>query len=75
MKIHRFFGKFVIVDNRIVINDVELVHQIKKVLRLAVGEKLMLCMEDGKELLCKIDLLNKNVEVFIISMKKIKMNH
>ena len=57
-KIHRFFYDFKIVDNVININDLEIVNQIKNVLKLKISEKLILFF-DNKEVLCSVDSINK----------------
>ena len=72
MKIHRFFGNFVIVDNRIVIDDDELVHQMKNVLHLKAGERILLCNEDKNEYMVKIMHIEKNINTKIISSGKNK---
>ncbi len=46
MKIHRFIGAFDFSQPNITITDPEFVHQIRDVLRLKIGEGLILC--DGK---------------------------
>ena len=57
-KIHRFFYNFKVVDDIVNIDDFEIVNQIKNVLKLEIGEKLILFF-DGKEILCSIDCINK----------------
>ena len=51
---HRFIGKFPISDDKFWIGDEELVHQIRDVLKLRVGEKITLVGEDAKEAICEI---------------------
>lgn len=51
---HRFIGKFPISDEKFWIGDNELVHQIKDVLRLRAGEKIILVGENAKEAICEI---------------------
>lgn len=51
---HRFIGKFPIADDKFWVGDEELVHQIKDVLKLRVGEKIVLVGDAGKEAVCEI---------------------
>src|SRR3989344_4947911 len=46
MKIHRFIGNFKIKIGALRINDEELLNQLRNVLKLKVGEKIILC--DGR---------------------------
>ena len=46
MKLHRFIGKFDLSKKELSINDVDFINQAKNVLRLKIGDKLILC--DGK---------------------------
>ncbi len=46
MRLNRFFGKFDLSKKQLVINDSDFFNQIKNVLRLKVGDSLILC--DGK---------------------------
>ncbi|MEW6617300.1 MAG: RsmE family RNA methyltransferase [Patescibacteria group bacterium] len=72
MKIHRFFGKFVIVDKGIMIGEKEMVHQIKNVLHLKIGEKILLCDENKNEYMVEITRIEKKVDTKIISSGKNK---
>jgi 16S rRNA (uracil1498-N3)-methyltransferase len=71
MKIHRFFVKEKIIDSsEISISDTELVHQIKNVLRLKVGETVSILDNTGAEFLCKVkDILKKELIFSKESMK------
>lgn len=58
---HRFIGRFPISDKKFWIGDEELVHQIRDVLKLHIGEKITLIDEEGssrsgagKEAICEI---------------------
>lgn len=51
---HRFIGKFPISDDKFWVGDKELVHQIKDVLKLHVGEKITLVGDAQKEAICEI---------------------
>ncbi len=51
---HRFIGKFPISDNEFWVGDEELVHQVRDVLKLRVGEKIVLVGGEGKEAICEI---------------------
>ena len=62
MKIHRFFGDFVLfkteVNKEINIDDSELINQIKNVLKLKTGEFMILC--DGNKEEAKVEIENMN---------------
>ena len=49
MKTHRFIGKFRREGERIFIEDEEIEHQIKNVLKLAIGERIILSDGKGRE--------------------------
>lgn len=49
MKVHRFIGIFDFAQDRVVLDDVALVHQITNVLHLRVGEHVMLCDGQGHD--------------------------
>lgn len=70
MKIHRFFGKFVIVDNRVIIDSEELVYQMKHVLRFKVGERMFLNNKNGTEIFSEILSIDRNIETKVISIQK-----
>ena len=72
MKIHRFFGRFVIVDKGIKIEEKEMVHQIKNVLHLKTGERILLCDENKNEYMVEIMHIEKNIDTKIISSEKNK---
>lgn len=65
-KIHRFIGKFELAAERLLIRDPALIHQIRAVLKLQPGEKIMLADGSGEEALAEIVALADNgVEVMI----------
>ena len=49
MKIHRFIGAFNLTPAFLEIHEPELVHQIKNVLHLSIGEQIVLCDGQGAE--------------------------
>lgn len=49
MKIHRFIGEFDLSKTDLVIANTEIVHQLTHVLRVKIGEKIILCDGQGKE--------------------------
>jgi 16S rRNA (uracil1498-N3)-methyltransferase len=59
MKIHRFIGDFKLQQNELEVGG-EIAHQIIKVLKLEIGEKIELCDGKGVNALCKIKSLGKN---------------
>lgn len=54
MKIHRFIGQFKISGLKVFIDDQKIVHQIKNVLKLTPGEKIILVFGEGREAVCEI---------------------
>jgi 16S rRNA U1498 N3-methylase RsmE len=74
MKIHRFIGKFNLSSPQIEI-DGETAHQITKVLRLEINEKIELSNGEDKSALCIIsEFKGKKVIVKIESLKQTKEN-
>lgn len=73
MKIHRFFVKEIIEKNdELVITDVDIIHQIKNVLRLREGVSVVLLDGSGKEYFGKVKIILKSESIF--SKEKIKSN-
>lgn len=71
MKPHRFIGKFNIVSGIFKISDFELVNQIRNVLKLKVGEKIILCDGNMNERTGEIKKYGGNiVEVEILKINK-----
>ena len=73
MKLHRFIGKFDLSKKELSISDVDFVNQARNVLRLKIGDELVLC--DGKldEAVAKILLLAKDkAELEILEIIKNK---
>jgi 16S rRNA (uracil1498-N3)-methyltransferase len=60
MHLHRFILDFVFNDEKILIKDSKIIFQIKKVLRLKTGKKLILVDKQGKEVLAKIENFRDN---------------
>lgn len=54
MRLNRFFYDFDETKNKILIQDKEIIHQIKKVLRLKIGKEIILFNKKNKEALVKI---------------------
>jgi len=59
MKLHRFIGDFDLTKPLLVSGDKELLNQIKNVLRLASGDRVVLVAGQGSEAIAEIDDLNK----------------
>lgn len=53
-------------NNRIIINDKENFHHIKNVMRMKIGDKLIVCTNDMQEYLCEIDSITNNVFLNIL---------
>ena len=65
-KTHRFIGKFEIGADRLLIRDAELAHQLRSVLKLRKGEKIVLADGKGREALCSIeDISGAGAEVAV----------
>ena len=60
MRLNRFFGNFALENKTILVTDAELVHQIKNVLRLRIGDIIILCDGKGKEARAAILNLNRD---------------
>lgn len=61
-----------IVDNGIKIEDKEIVHQIKNVLHLKIGERIILCDENKNEWTVEILHMEKTIKTKIVSSEKNK---
>lgn len=73
MKIHRFFVSNIQEENEeLTITDVDVIHQIKSVLRLKIGETVCLLDGSGKEFFGKVKIILKLKSIF--SKIKIKSN-
>lgn len=59
MRLHRFIGNFDLSKKELSINDADFVNQARNVLRLKVGEKLILCDGNLNEAVAEIINLNK----------------
>lgn len=59
MRLHRFIGKFDLARNELSINDKDFINQLKNVLRLGVGDKIILCDGESNEVIAEIVNLNK----------------
>ena len=53
--------------NRVIINDKENVHHIKNVMRMKIGDKLIVCTNDYHEYLCEIECISNIIDLKIIS--------
>ncbi len=70
MRLNRFFVKFNRSGENIVVNDNNFFEQVNKVLKLKIGDELIICDGPGNDLLCRIESFGKDrVEmIFIKSM-------
>ena len=59
--------------NRIVISDKENVHHIKNVMRMKVGDKIIVCTNDNFEYLSQIDSITNIIDLKILE-KKVNLN-
>ncbi len=58
-KIHRFIYNYTVANGTISVNEIELIHQWKNVLKFKIGEQLILANPSGMEALCEIESLDK----------------
>ena len=58
-KIHRFIKNYTIHDEQIHVNDAELIHQWKNVLKFKAGEQIILAHPNAMEALCEVEKLDK----------------
>lgn len=73
MKLHRFFiDNIKEVGDELSISDVDVIHQIKNVLRLQEGDSVILLDGTGKEYFAKVKIILKSESIF--SKEKIKSN-
>jgi 16S rRNA (uracil1498-N3)-methyltransferase len=71
MKIHRFIAPVGLSGDRVTITDPELVHQINRVLHLAVGEQVLFGDGTGVEVLAELETVSKSlVEARILSRQQ-----
>ena len=71
MKIHRFVGNFNFSSNKLVISEPEIFNQLRNVLRVKIGDSLILADGESNEALVKILKLTKNsVELEIVKISK-----
>jgi 16S rRNA (uracil1498-N3)-methyltransferase len=72
MKIHRFIGNFDLSKKELTIKDVEIINQMKNVLRLKTGETVELC--DGKHISAMADICKIEKESITVLIKKMEEN-
>lgn len=58
-KIHRFIHNYNIENSTISVNEPELIHQWKNVLKFKIGEQIILANPNGMEALCEIESIDK----------------
>lgn len=58
MKLHRFIGSFDFAQKQIEITDVDVVHQLTKVLRVNPGDKIILCDGNNNDALAAVTQIN-----------------
>ncbi len=74
-KVHRFITDYTIVNDTVLINDLDLVHQWKNVLKFKIGEEVILANKNG-EALCAIVSISKNeANLQVVSINKNKKEH
>lgn len=75
MRLHRFIGDFDLSGENTEITDLENIKQIKGVLRLGIGDFLILCDGKGTEAKVEIMEINKNAIQVKVLEKKIRENN
>lgn len=71
MRIHRFFVENKIIGNEVVIADETILNQWRNVLRMEVGDKVILFGDSGDESLCEfVSLSKKNALLKLLETKK-----
>lgn len=70
MKLHRFIGNFDFTKKVILSNNLELINQLKNVLHLIVGSRVILINQLGEESEVKIDRLTKNEVSFAVLVNR-----
>ncbi|RJQ14342.1 16S rRNA (uracil(1498)-N(3))-methyltransferase [Candidatus Parcubacteria bacterium] len=71
MKQHRFIGNFDLSENKINLSDRALIHQIKDVLRIGIGDKIVLADGNLNEALVEItNMVANRLSVEVISRNK-----
>lgn len=70
MKIHRFIGAFSLEKDHLTLTDPALVHQMGRVLRLQVGESVILCDGQGTDAQGVIELIDKKTVVVEIRERR-----
>jgi len=70
MKLHRFIGKYSLHKKQIEISDINIINQIKNVLRLKMGDDFIIC--DGKENEAMVKILDITKEQIIVNTIEMK---
>src|SRR3989339_309137 len=70
MKIHRFIGTFDLTPDHLVLQDTNLVHQMGRVLRLQVGERVVLCDGNGQEIEGEIEVIDKKSVTINVKLRR-----
>lgn len=71
-KIHRFYTNDFVLDDKILnLNDAEILHQLSKVLRIKIGEEIVIFDSSGTEyLICITDIQKKYLQAKIENISK-----
>lgn len=72
MRLNRFICQFNPKDKVMLISNPELVNQIRRVLRLQVGEQIILCDGKSREALVKITEIGNNIKTQVIEINENK---
>jgi 16S rRNA (uracil1498-N3)-methyltransferase len=71
VRLNRFFVEYKIKGDKIVVEDDDFMNQIRNVLRMNSGDKVILCDGSGKEVLAEIESLDKaSVNLKFIEVRK-----
>ena len=70
MRLHRFIGDFDLTQEKISLNDSEIINQLAKVFRLKIGDFFLLCDGKGNEAKAEIISLSKTEIIAVLSEKR-----
>ena len=73
MKIHRFIIDQALTSDHVILTDPALVHQLGRVLRLEVGESIVLCDGQGTDAYAVITSIEK--KIITVDIQKREPNH
>lgn len=73
-KLHRFITEYRKINGKLEIKNPEILHQWKNVLKLKIGEEIIIVGNNNIEILAQIEEINKNSAILKILEEKINQN-